>query len=338
MKRTVSVAAVALVVVLSVAAPAVGLPVTPDGESPRWQQTTTTPAEANETAAEANGTGTSPGARLGGVVAAQGVAVGTEIESRALRHQLNQSKSNGSRAAVLARQVNQSRSRLDALRADRKRLEAGRENGTVSESEYRIRATRLSARISAVRRLNAQTSDVAAGLPRESLRRNGVNVTALRSVPSMATDVEGPQIAAIAREIAGPQEGLGPPERNGRRGQSDERGERRGSPARDRGENARSDGGPPDDRQPRSTGNETTTDDAEEPTPRRDADGGPTNSSADERGQGDGSEKPENGDTGDGDGGGGNPGSGNDGAGDGNPGRGNGAGDGDDGNPGSGNR
>jgi hypothetical protein len=333
MNRTATAAAVALLVLLSVAAPALGTPATPVEESPRWHQTTTTPLDANETASTANGT--SPGARLGGVVAAQGVAVGTEIESRSLRHQLNQSKSNASKAAVLARQVNQSQSRLAALRAERERLETAYRNGTVSESEYRIRATRLSAQISAIRRLNTQTSDVADRLPRETLRQNGVNVTALRSLRSMADEVEGPEIAAIAREIAGPQNGLGPSRADERRGARGEN--RQGGPGNgEGGPDGRPGGGPPDEDRRQATANESTDSSGTEddPTPRGKANGGPTNSSADERGQG---ESGGNGDPGNGEQAGGNGKNGGNSGSGGNDGNGGNGGNGGDGDPGDGN-
>ena len=331
MNRTATAAAVAVLVVLSVAAPAFGMPVSSAGESPRWAQTTTASTGTNET---------SPGARLGGAVAAQGVAVGTEVESRSLRHQLNQSNSNDSKAAVLARQVNRSQSRLAALRTDRRQLETAYRNDSISESEYRIRATRLSAQISAVRRLNAQTSGVADRLPAESLRRNGVNVTALRSLRSMADEVEGPQIAAIAREIAGPQNGLGPSRAGEQRGANRGASGQRGPSDGERGPDGRPGAGPPNDEQGQTTANESTdaggTDD--DPTPRGTENGGPTNSSADERGQGGGDGNPGNGEPGEGNGepSGGNsePGEGNGGpsGGSGEPGEGN--GDPDDGNAG----
>jgi hypothetical protein len=335
----------ALIVVVSVAAPALGAadpPSTSTAGTTGWHQTgtqtTVTTAETNETAT-ATDAEPSPGARFGGVVAAQGVAVGSEIESRSLAYRLNRSETNASRADVIARQVNRSQSRLDALRAERQRLAAARENGTITEDEYRVRATQLSARINAIRRLNDQTSAAAATVPAETLRRSGVDVTALRSLGAMAADVEGPEIAAVAREIAGPPSGLGPARNESSRGPPDDAGppderggnaagppeEREGNetgPPDDRGGNEagppgepgrseESNGGPPDDAG--GGGNETTGSNGAdgEPTPR----GGQGKGQDQDRGQGQGQGDPSGPNDGSGDG--------NDrGAGDGNDGRG----------------
>ncbi|MDY6779809.1 MAG: hypothetical protein SV760_04545, partial [Halobacteria archaeon] len=52
----------------------------------------------------------------------------------------------------------------------------------------------------------------ATGLDRAAL--NGVNVTAIRMLKQKASNLTGPQVAAIARSIAGPPAGVpaGPPQ------------------------------------------------------------------------------------------------------------------------------
>jgi hypothetical protein len=214
MRRTGTVAVVVLVVLAGVALPAFGMAdagstVAADPASDRGT-TGTTAAQTNGTAD--GDTGTAPGTRLAGAVGVQGAELGGELESRSLGHQLNRSGSTDVRAAVIARQANQSRGRLAALRAESWRLEAARANGSIEASEYRVRVTRLRAELVAVRRVADRTSTAAEGLPPDALRRNGVNVTALRSLQREADAVTGSEVAAIAREIAGPVgAGFGPP-------------------------------------------------------------------------------------------------------------------------------
>jgi hypothetical protein len=57
------------------------------------------------------------------------------------------------------------------------------------------------------------TERAAEGLPADTLAANGVNVTALRQIRTRAQEMTGPEIAQIARQIAGPDVGhrMGPP-------------------------------------------------------------------------------------------------------------------------------
>jgi hypothetical protein len=171
-----------------------------------WEQAEPTAGQSG------NGTDTAPGTRLAGAVGVHGAELGGEIESRSLDHQLNRSASTDSKAAVLARQTNQSRSRLATLRSELTRLDAAYENGTVSEHEYRVRTAQLSAQAVSVQRVTGRASATAAELPDGALERNGVNVTELRSLRSAAGALTGPERAAVARSVAGPAvgSGLGP--------------------------------------------------------------------------------------------------------------------------------
>ena len=156
-----------------------------------------------------NGTEAAPGTRLAGAVGVQGAELGGEIESRSLDHQLNRSASADSKATVFARQTNQSRNRLAALRAELTRLDTAYKNGTVNEREYRVRTAQLSAQAVAVQRVTDRSSNAAAELPDAALERNGVNVTALRSLRAAAGALTGPERAAVARSVAGPAVGSG---------------------------------------------------------------------------------------------------------------------------------
>jgi hypothetical protein len=202
---------VVVVVVVLVVLGTLSLPVVAVGTAASVAPTEAAGWEQAEPTADpgANETETAPGTRLAGAVGVQGAEIGGEIESRSLDHQLNRSASDDSKATVLARQTNQSRSRLAALRAELTRLDAAHENGTVSEREYRVRTAQLSAQVVAVQRVTGRASTTAAELPDGALRRGGMNVTALRSLRVAAGSLTGPERAAVARSVAGPAVGSG---------------------------------------------------------------------------------------------------------------------------------
>ncbi|WP_152041765.1 hypothetical protein [Salinigranum salinum] len=211
MSRIGTVVVVVIVVLASVALPAFGVETTTSpitDETTREQTEPTTATDGNESGRAE----TAPGTRLAGAIGVQGAEIGGELESRSLAHQLNRSASNDSKAAVVARQANQSERRLAALRAESTRLEAARENGTISENEYRVRTAQLSARITTVRRVTDRTTAAATALPDEALRRNGVDVTTLRSLRTRANELGGARMSAVAREVVGPtaDAGFGP--------------------------------------------------------------------------------------------------------------------------------
>ncbi len=210
MRRIGTVLVVAVTVLAGVALPVVGGGVATAGVGGEttWEQTETTDAD--------NGTPTAaPGTRLAGSVGVQGAELGGELEARSFAHRVNRSDSNASKARVVASQANQSRTRLAALRTARQQLDAARENGTIGENEYRVRAAQLSARTAALKRVTNRTAQTARTLPAESLRQNGVNETALERLRQEADELTGPEMAAIARSLAGPGatrgNGFGPP-------------------------------------------------------------------------------------------------------------------------------
>lgn len=155
---------------------------------------------------------TAPGARLMGVAEVQGAEVEGEVEKRSFGLQVAAANSNASKASVVAQQTQNLESRLAELRDRRAELEAALENGTISESRYRAEIAGLAARISTLRELTNATSETAKGLPAEALAERGVNATAIERLRTSAANLSGPEVAEIARSIAGPPNGtVGPP-------------------------------------------------------------------------------------------------------------------------------
>lgn len=236
MRRTTPALIAALVVVGSLAAfPAAGLAV---------QTTETTENSTNETNTTQSNATISPGEQLAGVVGVQKAELEGEVDSRAYGVRVAQSANNDSRAGVVAAQLDDLEQRLDDLEQRRQDLEAARENGSMSEGQYRARMARLAAETRTVDRLANQSNETARGLPAETLEANGINASTIRELRDRANALGGPAVAEIARSIAGDDVGNGfGPGQAGERG-TDMRGNQtdgadRGGDARGSGQNER---------------------------------------------------------------------------------------------------
>ena len=172
---------------------------------------------ANETD---NETEMPPGARLAGVVGVQGAEVEGEVERRAFGEQMRAAKSNASKASVVAGQARNLDQRLADLRERKQELETAHKNGNISPGRYRAEMAGLAARISTLEGMTNETAETARSLPEEDLDEHGVNVSALERLWTSASNLSGPEVAAIARGIAGPpgNESTGPPFGNGMAG------------------------------------------------------------------------------------------------------------------------
>jgi hypothetical protein len=150
-----------------------------------------------------------PGERVAGVVDVGEAEVEHEVEARALGHAFDRADSNASKAAVLATTVEDIDDRLGALEERRAALQRAHENGSLSDGRYRAEIAGVAARISAVQDLANRTGRAATGLPTDVLEANGVNVTAIETLRSQAGNLTGPEVAAIAEDIAGKNAGRG---------------------------------------------------------------------------------------------------------------------------------
>lgn len=193
MRRTTTLLVAALVVVGTLAAvPATGLAQT-DG-------TDTATPDGDEVE---DGNATAPGDLLEGVVGVQEAEVEGEIENRAFGIRVARAATDGAKADVVAERLERNEERIAELEDRREDLEAARENGTISEAEYRNGIARLAVESRNAERLTTRTGDVSEGLPADLLEERGVNATAVRTLSERADRLTGPEVAEIARSIAG---------------------------------------------------------------------------------------------------------------------------------------
>lgn len=186
---------------------------------------------ANATAA----TNVSPGTRLSGVLGARRAELQGEVENRSFGLQVARARrsSQTASARVVGHHVDRVETRLADLRRERDRLEAAHEAGNVSDAVYRARVTTLVIRIDQTRELLDRADREVADIPAATRERAGVNATRIRRLRDHADELTGPEIAEMAREMAG-RDRDGPDRRGGRGGPPEN-----GAPENERGGNAR---------------------------------------------------------------------------------------------------
>lgn len=200
---------------------------------------------ANETTnATANATtNVTPGGQLMGVLGVQQSELNGTIAEKAFGLKVAQAATNESKAAVVAEEVAELRDELADLRERKQELREAHQNGSISDAEYRAEMAQLAAETQSVSQLANATENASRGLPKSLLAEKGINATAIQTLKTSAENLTGPEVAAIARSIAGPS--VGADIVNERR--PDDRGQGQQSAGSERGANET------------ATGNETTT-------------------------------------------------------------------------------
>jgi len=156
--------------------------------------------EGNETA---NGTEISPGERLSGVIGVQRAEIAGEVDSRAFEVALNRTETDEERAELVAERLNRTENRLDEIERRQRELRERRDAGELSRGEFAARMAEIGARAETVEREANRSADVARGLPESVRADRGLNESRLDALRERASEASGPEIAAIARGVAG---------------------------------------------------------------------------------------------------------------------------------------
>jgi hypothetical protein len=206
---------VALVVVVASAVVAPAAAAQTDTET----ATSTTDNDTdNDTATQSGNDSVAAGALLSGAIGVQEAEIDGEVESRSFGIKVAQAATDDAKARVVGEQLNDSEGRLTELQNRLESLEDAHENGSISQGQYASRAAKLQTEVNNIQRMGNETANVSETLPRETLEANGVNATAIRTLRQNAANMTGPEVAAVARTIAGPGAGQGPPDRAGSAG------------------------------------------------------------------------------------------------------------------------
>lgn len=214
MKRATFVATLGVVLAMLVAVPAVGLAVTEADVSTQDEQN-----------------GTAPGEQLSGVVGVQEAELESDIDQRTFGIRIAQAASEEAQADVVADQLTSVDDRLANLEERKAQLDQQRADGEISEGKYKSEVTKLAAETEATKQLVNRTERTAGELPPDLLEDRGVDVEAIQTLKDRANELTGPEVAEIARGIAGDGVGQTPADQRpdhapGPPGDGDERDER----------------------------------------------------------------------------------------------------------------
>ncbi|MDS0297412.1 hypothetical protein NDI76_01485 [Halogeometricum sp. S1BR25-6] len=175
------------------------------------QSDTATPATPTPTADSESTDNESvrSGELLSGVLAVQDAEIDGELETRAFGIRVAQAATDEAKADVVAERLESNRVRLDELERRKARLETARENGSMSRGQYEARIAGLTVETATVKELTNRSANASEGIPSELLERRGVNASAIHTLATRAADLTGPEVAEIARSIAGPNTSRG---------------------------------------------------------------------------------------------------------------------------------
>lgn len=200
MIRTTSVA-VTVVVVIGIAAgtPAIGSA----GATPA--ATTVSPQVLDHHEENATGNGSvAPGERLHAVVGARGAELDGELERRTFEVKLDHARTENATAAVVQSQFTSIQQRHRQLARQKQMLERAKKNGSIRPGKYQARITVLAVQVQTVTRLADTGEARATELPPGVRERKGISTDAFRRLRADAAALSGPEVAAIARSMAGP--------------------------------------------------------------------------------------------------------------------------------------
>ena len=169
-----------------------------------------TVAQTNNSTTNETNASVAPGEQLAGVVNVQKTELEGEVDERAYGIQVANAATNDSKAEIVKNRLDSVEQRLSELEAEKQELDEARANGSISEGRYRAEVAELSAKTQSANRLATQSENVSKGLPADVRKANGINVSAIQMMQERAGNLSGPEVAEIARHIAGPNVG-GPP-------------------------------------------------------------------------------------------------------------------------------
>ncbi|MDR5657082.1 hypothetical protein RH831_07795 [Halodesulfurarchaeum sp. HSR-GB] len=156
-----------------------------------------------------------PGAQLSAIVSTQQAEIRGSVSERAFGLSVAAAHSNQSKARLVANETEQLERQLAHLRNQTEEFEQAHENGTIPEGAYYAHVSRLEAQITSMERLINQTESTSEAIPEDVRQAHGINTTQLETLRSQARNMSGPETAAVARSVVGPNPGQhmgqGPP-------------------------------------------------------------------------------------------------------------------------------
>lgn len=143
-----------------------------------------------------------PGERLSGVVAVQNAEVEGEVAERTYGIKIAQAATDEAKADVVNEQLGDVEDRLDDLEQRSAELEEARDDGEITEGQYRAEVATVAAEQATVERMVEDANATAGELPDQE-----IDTDAIEELRDRANELTGPEVAEIAQSIAGDRVG-----------------------------------------------------------------------------------------------------------------------------------
>ena len=148
-----------------------------------------------------------PGQYLAGSVAVQDAEFGGDLEERTFGVQIAMAETENAQAAIVAERLADVEQRLEAAEQRLDDAAQARENGEITEGEYRATVAQAAVEASTLERLAGQSEGVSAEFSEDVLAEHGIDHGAIEELRLNASELGGPAVAEIAQSIAGPDVG-----------------------------------------------------------------------------------------------------------------------------------
>lgn len=158
-----------------------------------------------------DGDDVAPGEHLSGALAVQEAEFEGEMADRTYGVKVAKAASDDAKADVVGEQLQDVETRLNELEERANELERQRASGEITEGEYRAKMSKVEAERRTAQRLAERSNETAGELPADALAEKGIDAAAIQTLMERAANLTGPDVAEIARSIAGPNVGLGAP-------------------------------------------------------------------------------------------------------------------------------
>ena len=144
-----------------------------------------------------------PGEQFAGVVGVTEAEFEGEMAERTFGVKVAQEASAEAQSDVVAEQLGDVQQRVEELEQREQELREARENGSMTEGEFRAEMAVVATEKETAARLATHSENAASGLPEDTLAERGVDVTAIAELRQRASAIGGGNVSAIARSIAG---------------------------------------------------------------------------------------------------------------------------------------
>jgi hypothetical protein len=144
-----------------------------------------------------------PGEQFAGVVGVTEAEFEGEMAERTFGVKIAQQASADAKSDVVAEQLTDVEQRIDDLEQREQRLQEARENGSITEGEFRSEMAVVAAEKKTAARLAGHGEAAASGLPADTLADRGIDVEAIATLRDRANAIGGENASEIARPIAG---------------------------------------------------------------------------------------------------------------------------------------